>query len=80
MLERACAADASGWFQTAAEIQNRWRVCGLAATYTMLHAMGPATGKLLQYDQAVNPERTCCVTFAGVSYETHPTTHDDHPH
>lgn len=80
MLERACAADASGWFQTAAEVQNRWRVCGLAATYTMLHAMGPATGKLLQYDQAVNPERTCCVTFAGVSYETPPTTHDDHPH
>ena len=51
------AADASGWFRTAAEVENRWRVCGLAATYTMLHAMGPTTGKLLQYDQAVNPER-----------------------
>jgi MEMO1 family protein len=76
MLDRARAADASGWFRTAAEVENRWRVCGLAATYTMLHAMGPATGKLLQYDQAVNPERTCCVTFAGVSYETDSATDD----
>ena len=74
MLDRASAADASGWFQTAAEVENRWRVCGLAATYTMLHAMGPTTGRILQYDQAVNPERTCCVTFAGVSYETLPQT------
>ena len=70
MLDRATASDASGWFQTAASVHNRWRVCGLAATYTMLHAMGPTSGKLLQYDQAVNPERTCCVTFAGVSYDS----------
>jgi len=77
MLDRAVAHDPSGWFQTAAEVENRWRVCGLAATYTMLHAMGPASGRLLKYDQAVNPERTCCVTFAGVTYDSIPTT-DDH--
>ena len=75
MLDRAGASDPSGWFRTAAEVGNRWRVCGLAATYTMLHAMGPATGRLLRYDQAVNPERTCCVSFAGVSYES--PTNDD---
>lgn len=69
MLDRAVAGDASGWFDTAANVNNRWRVCGLAATYTMLHAMGPTSGKLLSYDQAVNPERTCCVTFAGVTYD-----------
>ncbi|MDB5351426.1 MAG: putative dioxygenase [Planctomycetota bacterium] len=74
MIDRAAAADPAGWFRTAAEVQNRWRVCGLAATYTMLHAMGPATGTLLRYDQAVNPERTCCVSFCSVSYETQPTT------
>jgi hypothetical protein len=34
----------------------------------MLHAMGPARGRLLQYDQAVNPERTCCVSFASLSF------------
>jgi MEMO1 family protein len=62
-------ADPASWFATAAAINNRWRVCGLAATYTMLHAIGPTRGKLLSYDQAVNPSRSCCVTFASVAYQ-----------
>lgn len=68
MLARAAAHDAAGWFGTAAEIGNRWRVCGLAAAYTMLHAMGPAQGTLLKYDQAVDHERTCCVSFASLAF------------
>ncbi len=69
MLARATAGDALGWFQTAGAIENRLRVCGLAATYTMLQAIGPVTGKVLKYDQAVNGERTCCVSFASVAYD-----------
>jgi AmmeMemoRadiSam system protein B len=69
MLHFAAEADASSWFANAAAINNRWRVCGLAATYTMLHAIGPAQGKILSYDQAVNASRTCCVSFASVVYE-----------
>jgi MEMO1 family protein len=76
MLERATARDPSGWFHTAARIGNRWRVCGLAATYTMLHAMGPAQGRLLKYDQAINPDRTCCVTFASVAFQDSETESD----
>jgi AmmeMemoRadiSam system protein B len=69
MLVRAEAVDPAGWFGTAANVGNRWRVCGLAATYTMLHAIGPARGRLLRYDQAVNPERTCCVSFASLVFD-----------
>jgi len=76
MLDRASDRDAAAWFRTAAEVENRWRVCGLAATYTMLEAIGPARGKLLRYDQAVNPTRTCCVTFASVEYEAIPAPAD----
>jgi MEMO1 family protein len=76
MLGRASARDASGWFSKAAEVDNRWRVCGLAATYTMLEAIGPARGRLLSYDQAVNPSRTCCVTFASVAFEAEPASQD----
>lgn len=70
MLSRASAVDAKGWFGTAARIGDRWRVCGLSATYTMLHAIGPARGDVLKYGQALNPERTCCVTFASVAFES----------
>jgi hypothetical protein len=70
LLDRARAADAAGWFGHAAEVRDRWRVCGLSATYTMLHAMGPANGRLLKYHQAVDARRTCCVTIASVAYDS----------
>jgi AmmeMemoRadiSam system protein B len=72
MLNHAAANDPAGWFDTAAKVGNRWRVCGLAATYTMLHAMGPARGRLLQYDQAVDDRHTCCVSFASLAFEAAP--------
>jgi MEMO1 family protein len=76
MLDRAASRDSAGWFSEAARVENRWRVCGLAATYTMLEAIGPARGRLLSYDQAVNPSRTCCVTFASVAFEPEPALDD----
>jgi MEMO1 family protein len=68
LLERAAACDPSGWFQTAAGVGNRYRVCGLAATYTMLHAIGPARGQLLRYNQALDDRKTCCVSFASMIF------------
>ncbi|OJW19493.1 MAG: AmmeMemoRadiSam system protein B [Planctomycetales bacterium 71-10] len=68
MLARAEASDPAGWFRTAAEVDDRWRVCGLAATYTLLHAIGPSRGELLRYDQAVDDGGRCCVTFASMAF------------
>jgi len=68
MLDRAAAGDPGGWFRTAGGVGNRWRVCGLAATYTMLHAIGPARGRLLSYKQAIDDRRTCCVSFASMVF------------
>ncbi len=86
MLEHAEAGDPSRWFQTAVRVANRWRVCGLAATYTMLHAIGPARGRLLKYDQALDHRRTCCVSFASMvfhapenSSRSEPASTDEHP-
>jgi len=42
----------------------------------MLHAIGPARGRLLGYDQALNLSRTCCVTFASVAFESEPASDD----
>ena len=70
MLDHARLGDAGAWFDTAAVVENRWRVCGLAATYTLLHAIGPARGRLLRYDQALDDRRTCCVSFASMVFHT----------
>jgi AmmeMemoRadiSam system protein B len=81
MLDRAAACDPGGWFQTAAGVGNRWRVCGLAATYTMLHAIGPAQGRLLKYNQALDERRTCCVSFASMVFHAqNPTLTDGEAH
>jgi AmmeMemoRadiSam system protein B len=68
MLDRAAACDPGGWFRAAASIGNQLRVCGLAATYTMLHAIGPVQGRLLNYKQAIDDRRTCCVSFASMAF------------
>jgi AmmeMemoRadiSam system protein B len=72
MLHFASENDPASWFANASAINNRWRVCGLAATYTMLHAIGPVQGRILSYDQAVNQSRSCCVTFASVAFDSVP--------
>jgi AmmeMemoRadiSam system protein B len=70
MLARAATCDPEGWFRTAASVGNRWRVCGLAATYTMLQAIGPAQGRLLKYHQAIDDRRTSCVSFASMAFHS----------
>jgi AmmeMemoRadiSam system protein B len=70
MLDFAAAADPAGWFRKAAEVSNRYRVCGLAATYTMLHAVSPARGRLLRYHQALDERRNCCVSFASMVFDS----------
>jgi len=74
MLSRAASCDPEGWFRTAAGVGNRWRVCGLAATYTMLRAIGPAEGRLLKYHQAIDDRRTCCVSFASMAFHSAKST------
>ncbi len=68
LLACAEASDPAGWFRTAADVGDRWRVCGLAATYALLHAIGPSRGELLRYDQAVDDAGRCCVSFASMAF------------
>ncbi|MBV8487693.1 MAG: hypothetical protein JO161_05395 [Planctomycetaceae bacterium] len=64
------AVNPARWFATAAAVSNRFRVCGLATTYTMLHAIGPARGRLLKYELTLDERRTCGVSFASMVFRT----------
>ena len=75
MLGCAGRGAAAGWHAVAAATGDRHRVCGLDAVYTMLRAIGPARGRVLRYDRAVNPPRTCAVSFAAVAFDG---TNDEH--
>lgn len=69
ILDRAAGRDPDGWFGAEADVGNRRRVCGPAATDTMLHAMGPAQGRPLKYFQAVDPGRTRVASSAGLAFD-----------
>ncbi len=68
LLEAARRCDAAGFFSHVAGQADRNRICGLSPTYTMLEVIGQCRGELLKYDQAVEPDRTACVSFAGMAF------------
>jgi len=68
LLATACRSDSAGFFSHVAGQHDRNRICGLSPTYTMLQVIGPTRGELLKYDQAVEPDRTSCVSFASIAF------------
>jgi AmmeMemoRadiSam system protein B len=47
--------DAEEWWRTVAADGNRCHVCGLGAIYTVLRLLAPVTGRVLGYDQGLDP-------------------------
>ena len=67
LLESVCRGDAEALFRQVAACGDCNRICGLAPTYTLLEVLGLSHGELLRYDQAVENDRTACVSFASVA-------------
>lgn len=67
MLAHACRGDANAFFRHVARQSDCNRICGLSPTYMLLSAVAPCRGKLLRYDQAVDPDGTSCVSFASMA-------------
>jgi AmmeMemoRadiSam system protein B len=62
------AGDPEGFYRSVALSGNRLRVCGLFPIYTVLSILDGLRGKVLSYEQAVDPAKTQCVTFASVAF------------
>jgi AmmeMemoRadiSam system protein B len=68
LLTQIEAAAPSDYFHLVAEESDRRRICGLPPTYTVLEAARPSTGKVLHYEQYVDPRRRESVSFASVAF------------
>lgn len=55
-------------FTYVARARDRTHVCGLAPLYTLLRLIEPATGRLLSYQQWVDPKRQGMVSFASLVF------------
>lgn len=67
LLAHVCQGNANAMFRHVARQGDRNRICGLSPTYMLLSVLAPCRGKLLRYDQAVEPDGTACVSFASVA-------------
>ncbi|MBN1902143.1 AmmeMemoRadiSam system protein B [Candidatus Sumerlaeota bacterium] len=75
VLEAAQNGDAHEFFNRVASCGNRYRICGLAPIYAMLHilkALGKegndSKGIMVDYDQSLDTERTTSVSFTGMIF------------
>jgi len=66
MLHHVEKGDGEGFFSFVAREQDRRRICGLPAIYTLLQTLGSTEGRLLKYGQAFTRETQSVVTFASL--------------
>jgi AmmeMemoRadiSam system protein B len=70
MLELISRAESEAFYQQVMRDGDSRRICGLAPIYYLLSSLGPGEGRVLKYQQWVDPEGFGSVTFAGVIFET----------
>lgn len=75
LLDAAAAVDSRAFFEEISRDNDRRRICGSGAIYSILAVLeraGPAgnlAGDILAYDQAVDKENDLCVSFASLAIE-----------
>lgn len=68
MLGAAERRDSGAFLETIQRTKNRQRVDGVCPIYTLLETLNPAAGKLLRYEQGLEPEANSVVTFASMGF------------
>src|SRR5262245_37692050 len=68
LLVQAEKADAEGYFRIIADEGDERNICGLPPTWLTLAAVKPTHGRLLKYDQYVEPTGHESVSFASMAF------------
>jgi AmmeMemoRadiSam system protein B len=68
MIEIIAAGDPKGFLEHIAADDDRRRICGFPAIYTMLSVIDGAKGRLISYDSTVMDEERSTVTFAAMTF------------
>lgn len=68
MLSYVECMDADGFYQFIQKEKDSRKICGLPPIYTLLRVMNTGEGKLLNYQQSVEPNGSSVVTFASMVF------------
>ncbi|MBI3015139.1 MAG: AmmeMemoRadiSam system protein B [Candidatus Tectomicrobia bacterium] len=69
LLARAEQGDAEGFFDCTRQVQDRYRVCGVSAIYSMLKVLGEVRGRLLRYDRSAVDQENSTVSYASMAFD-----------
>ena len=69
LLAKVEEGDAEWFFDCSRQVQDRYRVCGVSAIYSMLKVLGKIRGRLLRYDRSVVDQENSTVSYASVALE-----------
>jgi AmmeMemoRadiSam system protein B len=70
LIAHAAAGDPDAYFRAIAAEQDARRICGLPPTWLTLAAAAPSRGRLLRYEQYVEPsEGYESVSFASMAFD-----------
>ncbi len=72
MIRIIASGDIRGFLEHVAADDDRRRICGFPAIYTMLSVVNGAKGRFISYDATVMDEDNSTVTFAGMTFGTAP--------
>ncbi len=60
--------NAEGFFKSIEEEKDKRKICGLSPIYALLSTIEAERGKILDYDQALEPDTGSVVSFASVGF------------
>ncbi len=60
--------NSDGFYRSVEEEKDRRKVCGLSPIYSLLSTINAKKGKLIDYDQALEPDTGSVVSFASVGF------------
>jgi hypothetical protein len=68
LLGYAERVDAEGFYDSIRRERDRRRICGFPPIYTLLKLVDAREGKLLKYEQSMDPSTQSVVTFASLAF------------
>jgi AmmeMemoRadiSam system protein B len=68
MLHAVERVDSQAFLETIQRTKNQQRADGVCPIYTLLETLNPTSGKLLRYEQGLEPEVNSVVTFASMGF------------
>ncbi|MBI3259535.1 MAG: AmmeMemoRadiSam system protein B [Ignavibacteriae bacterium] len=68
LLNSLANCNHSKFFKDIAEVNDKWKICGLSPNYMMLETLQPERGEILYYEQWNEREQKSAVSYASLAF------------